>query len=115
MKKILIPITLAATMGAGHVFAGACAEPADVELPDGATATTDDMVAGQKAVKTYIADGEAFLACMEQEEKSQVEELTDEQKKANVERYNAVVDKMQLLAQGFNDQIKAYKAAQAEN
>ena len=71
-------------------------------------------VAGQQAVKKYIADGEAFLSCMEKEEKANADSLTDEAKKANVERYNVVVDKMQVLAQNFNEQIKAYKAAQAE-
>lgn len=117
MKKRLaaavIPVLFCA-LGAGTGFAQSCVEPADVALPDGASATTEEMVAGQKAVKKYIADGEVFLGCMEEAEKANAETLTDEEKKANVERYNAVVDKMQLLAQNFNEQIKAYKAAQAE-
>lgn len=115
MNRLLITVAFTlCTLMTGAVKAQECEEPGDVALPDGASATTEEMVAGQQAVKQYIADGEAFLGCMEEAEKANAEMLTDEQKKANVERYNAVVDKMQLLAQNFNEQIKAYKAAQAE-
>ncbi|MCF7981945.1 MAG: hypothetical protein K9K86_08165 [Pseudomonadales bacterium] len=115
MKKILAPVTFAlCAFCASYTFAESCSEPSDVQLPDGASATTDEMVAGQQAVKKYIADGEAFLGCMEEAEEANADSLSDEVKKANVERYNAVVDKMQVLAQNFNEQIKAYKAAQAE-
>ena len=106
MKKILVSVTFAlSVLGAGYAIAESCSEPSDVQLPDGASASTDEMVAGQQAVKKYIADGEAFLSCMEKEEKANADSLTDEAKKANVERYNVVVDKMQVLAQNFNEQV----------
>ena len=115
MKKTFAATILSCVlMMPGTLFAQACEQPGEVQLPDGATASTDQMVSGQKAVKDYIAQGEAFLACMEELEKANGDTLTDEQKLANVELYNSVVDKMQMLAQSFNEQIKAYKAAQAE-
>lgn len=115
MTKSVFAATLASLfILSGPSFAAECSEPGNVMLPDGATATTDEMVAGQQAVKKYIADGEAFLSCLEDVEKNSGDQMSDEVKKSNVERYNAVVDQMQVLAQNFNEQIKAYKAAQAE-
>jgi len=114
MKRWLASTAFALCTFTGAVIAQECEEPAEVALPDGAAASTEEMVAGQQAVKQYIADGEEFLGCMEAFEQANIDELTDEQKKANVERYNAVVDKLQQVAQGFNEQIKAYKEAQAE-
>ena len=113
MKKTLLTMTLMAAFASGNVLAE-CKQPADVELPDGATATTEQMIAGQKAVKAYLADGDAYLSCMEEQAKNQGSDVTDEQKKADLALYNGVVDKMQKLGENFNAQIKAYKAAQAK-
>ncbi len=113
-KTFAVPLLACALAIPGTIFAQTCEQPAEVQLPDGATASTEQMVDGQRAVKDYIAQGEAFLACMEESEKANGETLSEEQKLENVEIYNSVVDKMQMLAQNFNEQIKAYKAAQAE-
>lgn len=115
MKKVVISIAISGCFVLPQMlFAQTCEQPQEVQVPDGSTASTEQMVEGQQAVKKYIAEGEAFLACMEEAEKANAEELTDEERLANVERYNTVVDQMQNLAQSFNEQIKAYKAAQAE-
>lgn len=106
----LSAIILGSALTSTLAFSNTCSEPATVQLPDGATATTEQMVAGQKQVKQYVADAEAFLACLEQSEAAAGETLTEEQQQANVALYNAVVDKMEGLAQGFNEQIQAYKA-----
>ena len=46
----------------------ACDYPQRVDVPNGATATKDDMIAGQKGVKTYIAAMEEYLSCIEADE-----------------------------------------------
>lgn len=112
MKAILVSaVFLASSLTTSLIQADTCTEPAAVALPDGATATTEQMVAGQKQVKQYVAAAEDFLTCLEQTEAEAGEALTEEQQQANVARYNAVVDKMESTAQGFNEQIQAYKAA----
>jgi len=90
----------------------ACEDPVDVDMPDGATASTQEMLDGQGAVKKYIEEAELFLECMVAEEKDQAKDATDEEKSVGVERYNSVVDKMESIAATFNEQIRAYKAAQ---
>ena len=113
MKKILLTLTALVAFTVNNVWAE-CKEPIEVDLPDGATATTEQMIEGQKGVKAYLADGDVFLSCMEKQAKKQSDDVTEEQKKADLDRYNAVVDKMQQMGASFNAQIKAYKAAQAK-
>jgi hypothetical protein len=112
MKRLLIPAVLCcSTFFTSTTLASQCTEPEDVSIPDGSTASTEEMLAGQAAVKEYVRLGEAFLSCMDTQTSESSEELSDEQKQADRARYNALVDKMQAAGQAFNDQIKAYKAA----
>lgn len=113
MKKFLLPLLALSAVICAASATAECVEPADVSLPDGGTATTEEMVTGQANVKQYVIDAQAFLACMDEHEKAVADTATEEMKRENVERYNAMVDKMQAAAQGFNEQIKIYKAAQA--
>src|SRR5210317_1551871 len=46
----------------------ACDYPQRIDVPNGATATKDEMIAGQKGVKTYMASMEEYLACIEADE-----------------------------------------------
>lgn len=109
MKRVLIIViaSLGLTVGA---FAECSREAAPV-LPDGAKASMDDMVAGQQAVKAYLASGNEFLSCLEQEQTAAGEEESEEAKAERLARYNAVVDEMQAVGDQFNAAVKAFKAA----
>ena len=51
-----------------------CAYPKEpANLPDGATATQEQMVEGMKAVKEYNGQVTAYLGCLEQEMNARVE------------------------------------------
>ena len=114
MQKLIVVLSLVASLFISAGVRAECSEPQDVAMPDGETASTEEMVAGQKAVKQYVADGQAFLDCMTELETKTADTASEEEKKNNVVRYNTVVDKMQAAAEGFNAQIKAYKTAQAK-
>ena len=88
-----------------------CAIPEVVSVPDGATAHEDEMIAGQKQVKQYMANMQAYLDCIDAESTAIGEEQTDEQRGAHVQMYNAGVDAMESLAAQFNAEVKAYKAS----
>ena len=84
-------------------------------LPDGATATYDEMVAAQKAVKQFDADITAYNACLEMElaELLKNPEL-DEPRKAELtmmqaKKNNAAVDDVQAVAARFNEQLRAFR------
>jgi hypothetical protein len=96
----------------------ACEYPARVEqLPDGNTATRDEMIAGKKLVQDYLAEMEEYLTCIEAEEAQAViamgaaDEETKRQRAATFDKkYNAAVEEMNLVAEQFNVQLRAYNA-----
>lgn len=106
-----LAISLLLVLGAVQVPGyAACNFPAATTVPDGSTATDEQMIAGQKAVKDYIAEIEAYQACLEKEQQALGDAVTDEQKAMHLKRYNASVDAMQDIANRFNEQLRAYKA-----
>jgi len=87
------------------------------DLPDGNTATRDEMVEGKKAVQSYLANMESYLSCIEADEAQAMIALgsaDDETKKQRTDmfnkKYNAAVEEMNLVAEEFNIQLRAYNA-----
>ena len=116
MKK-LIKIALSISLVFFGQSAFACDYPNRVLIPNGNTATKDEMIAGQAGVKTYVADMEIYLACIQEEEKAARETMTDLQPEDEQERedalnkkYNAAVDEMERVAAQFNAEVQAYRA-----
>jgi len=94
----------------------ACDYPPRVDMPDGATAGKEAMIAGQKDVKAYMAAMDEYLVCIEGDEASAVISLGDTDKDSKRQRaemfnkkYNAAVEQMNLVAEEFNIQVRAYK------
>lgn len=117
MKSTLkFALATALLAAAGTSFA-ACEAPAQPSAIDGASSTMDDMVAKQGEVKAFQAANTEYLACLEGElngaKAAAVE--GDDAAKAKfatlTDAYNAGVAAEEAVAGGFNDAIKAYKAA----
>jgi hypothetical protein len=96
----------------------ACDYPARVNnVPDGNSATRDEMIAGKKAVQQYLAEMEDYLSCIEAEEAEAViaigavDDETKRQRRSTFDKkYNAAVEEMNLVAEKFNIQLRAYNA-----
>ncbi len=95
----------------------ACDYPTRVLVPNGNTATKEEMIEGQRGVKKYVADMEIYLECIVAEEKAARRELGDleadqEQEREDMlnKKYNAAVDEMERLAAQFNSEVQAYNA-----
>jgi hypothetical protein len=95
----------------------ACEYPQNVSMVNGATATKEEMIATQSAVKKFVADMEMYLECIVDEEKSARAQMTDielEQEQQREEmlnkKYNAAVEQMEKIAAQFNSEVQAYKA-----
>jgi uncharacterized protein (DUF1697 family) len=110
MKRGLIVVAASLGFAAG-AFAEECSREAAPAVPDGANASMEEMVAGQQAVKAYLASGNAFLSCLEQAQTAAREEESEEQRAERLARYNAAVDEMQAVGDKFNAAIKAFKVA----
>ncbi len=98
----------------------ACDYPDRVNVPNGTTATKDDMLQGQRGVKRFVTDMEVYLECIVEEEKTAratIEEISaeDEQEREDLlsKKYNAAVDEMERLAAQFNVEVQAYRAKES--
>ena len=95
----------------------ACDYPQRIDMPNGTMATKDEMIAGQKGVKEYMAEMDAYLSCIEANEAQAVIQLGEVDEDTSRQRadmfnkkYNAAVEEMNLVAEEFNIQVRAYKA-----
>jgi len=114
----MIRLTLALlALAASGAAQAACIYPRSPErLPDGATATYEEMVAAQKVVKQFNEDINAYNACLDLEmttleqsgtyDENRLAELRAMQAKKN----NAAVDEVQSVADRFNEQLRIFKA-----
>ncbi len=119
--KALLTIALAAAIAA-PVYADCTYPPAPTKIPDGATATLEEMVAGQKAVGEYQKAINDYTACIDKELDAAIakggDKLKPEDKKkmqqVEAQKHNAAIDQLQAVADRFNEQVKVYKARTAD-
>ena len=115
--KALVAIALTAALS-GAAYADCPYPAAPTNLPDGRTATMEDMLAGQKTVKEYQKAIDAYVACIDKELDDKIaaggDSLKPQQKtdlqKMEAQKHNAAVDQEQSVADRFNEQVKAFKA-----
>ena len=87
---------------------GDCKAPPSPELPDGASASTEQMVAGQTRVKAFVRDGQAYLKCVDAVADDKDRTTTD--RNAAIAEHNRMVGELERSAADFNDQLRAFKA-----
>ena len=118
--KALLAMAFAAATAAAYAD---CPYPqAPTKIPDGATATLEEMVAGQKAIGAYQKAINDYTACIDKELDDALTKGGDKLKpaqKADMQRveaqkHNAAVDQLQAVADRFNEQVKVYKARTAD-
>ena len=114
MNRLILALIALAASGAAQA---ACIYPrAPDKVPDGTTASYEEMVAGQKAVQQFNEDINAYNACLDLElstyeksgeyDENRLTELRAMQAKKN----NAAVDEVQAVADRFNEQLRIFKA-----
>jgi len=108
----------------GVVAHADCVYPQAPEaLPNGSTATKEDMLAAQGLVKEYSKSvQEVYLPCLEVEKGQSIASLDNmdpeyTQKKEAIElmhakKHNAALDELQAIAGRWSQELKAFSAAQ---
>lgn len=93
----------------------ACDYPERPHIPDGATASKDDLLAAKAGVQDYIAAVDAYLTCVEDAEKAAVAELESPapeelQRRDELlnKKFDAANEEKALVGEQFNQQIRAY-------
>jgi hypothetical protein len=121
--KVLLAMAFTAGLAlVGPAYADCPYPPAPDKLPDGATATLEDMLAGQKAVKAYQLSIDAYVACIDKELDAAITKGGDQLKPAQksdmqhveAQKHNAAIDQEQAVADRFNEQVKVFKARTAD-
>lgn len=119
MQSSLKPLLFAASLLTSLTTMADCTAPDQPSLPDGASSTMDEMIAGQQAVKAFQADAQAYRACLDETIESlrsaaaDGDEAAGESFAATTDAYNASVAAEEQVANDFNAQIRAYKEANA--
>jgi hypothetical protein len=121
--KFMTSLALCLVIAPASVWAADCNKPQAPTVPNGASASYDDMIAGQQAIKTFQADNKAYLDCMDKEIKAAVSVAktaeSAEDRSAAAERhtdmvneFNAAISQEEKLATKFNSEIEEFQAAQ---
>jgi hypothetical protein len=97
MRQIgpFVLVAVLAAFGATPSFAECRAPAAPDKFPEPQTATEENMVAAQQMVKSYLAEMETALKCMDNT------------------RHDAALDDMKKVAAKFNTVLRAYRAKQS--
>ncbi len=111
---------------AGPVYADCSYPPPPTKIPDGNTATKEEMLEAKKAVTQYNKDVNAYVSCIKLEHEAVVTKVGDkptpEQKadmarmeEVEIQKNNAAVDQLQSIADRFNEQVRIFKAKHDPN
>jgi hypothetical protein len=98
---------------------GACTAPPPFgKMPDGTSATREEMMAANVQVKQYVTDLNSYITCVDQEAPLAQDpaQLNDAQKKEQaaresirVQRHNAAVADQEAVRDRWHDVLEAYK------
>ena len=99
-------------------MAFACDYPERPDIPDGSTASKEELLAAKDDVGTFLAGVDDYLTCIETAEKEAVAEAespsTEDLKRRDEmlgSKFDAANDEKALVGEEFNQQVRAYNAA----
>ena len=113
MKSIISVGLLIGSLGYAQLTLAACDYPKmNFVIPNGATATMENMVAGQSNFKSYNANMDIYLTCLDSELSKVSKNLDNYQgiQSNSDSKYNAAVDELSEAANQWNETVRAYKA-----
>lgn len=117
--KILLQIVLGSSFLLGFGSSFACDYPGRPHIPDGSTASKDEMIAAKTAVQTFLTEVDEYLRCVETEERAAIDAVPeDERDEAELQErelalnrtFDAANEEKALVGEQFNKQVRAYNA-----
>ena len=113
--KTLYTLAAVAALAVGPVYAACTYPKAPTNIPDGSTATLDQMKAAQAEVKRFNEEITAYQSCLKAEYDAALAAnptMTDEQKKEREQIYasknDAAFDAVQGVVAQWSEQRSAY-------
>jgi opacity protein-like surface antigen len=110
LKRILAGAALAALAGI-PAFAADCAQPGPAPMiPDGTTATVDQLKAAHTQVQSYVNMLQSYQDCVEARIKMSPKGTKPEDLQKLRDAGNAAIDQAKALSDTYAAQVKAFKA-----
>ena len=88
-----------------------CEMPESPAIPNGRTATEQELVATVGEIKTFQAALAEYRECLQAQETELGDEVTPDQQQNFVQLFNSSVDEEEAVAAEFNEAVGAFKAA----
>ncbi len=79
--------------------------PAPSKIPDGSTASQQEMVTAMETIKQYNNDVQTYLKCLDFEARQSQISPGDQ-----VTLHNAAVEQLSHVADQFNEQVRTFKS-----
>jgi len=108
---LLAAVTVAQPLQAAELDFSHCEFPEAPVVPDGRAASEDEMANASAAVRAYISATEAGLECMAAAQENHGTALTAAQQQQYNGMWDTAVAAMESLAASYNEQVRAYRAA----
>jgi hypothetical protein len=95
----------------------ACDYPARPSIPNGSSASRDELMLAKEDINAYLAGVDAYLICIEAEFNSAKDSLADEPEELSRrddmlgKKFDAANEEKELVGEEFNLQVRAYNAA----
>jgi len=127
MKILSTALALGALVAANAAWAGCTYPKAPDKIPDGATASKQEMIEGMKAVRAYNDQITAYTNCLKTEHDDQVSKIDpklDPAKQASMkadldkvlaQKNDAAVDEDQAVTERFNAQLHVFNDKNKKN
>ena len=121
MNKFFRPALGAALILASFtVFA--CDYPQRPFIPDGATASKEELLAAKDGVQTFLASVDEYLQCVDLEEQAALASMDESTPEEQAERdkslnrkFDAANEEKAMVGEQFNQQVRAYNAKRKES
>ena len=113
--KNIFRFTLVAIFLVASSQAFACDYPDRPHIPDGASASKDDLLAAKAGVTEFLSGVDEYLRCVEAEEQAAIDAIEDPDPEVLQERdaslnkkFDAANEEKALVGEQFNQQVRAY-------
>ena len=117
-----IKLAFTATFFLASSLALACDYPERPSLPDGSTASKDELLAAKTEVQDYVSAVDEYLTCIETEENATIAKLDnpsqEELKRRNEminKKFDAANEEKAMVGEQFNQQVRAYNAKRTQS
>jgi predicted transglutaminase-like cysteine proteinase len=106
-KRILALAVLSAACAVSfQAHADTCRlPPAPSKIPDGSTATQQEMITAMETIKQYNSDVQTYLKCLDFEARQNQLNSADQ-----MNLHNTAVEQLTRIADKFNAQVKTFKS-----